>query len=384
MPLRQPVRAVPWPTFAAVLGATLLPGCGHTEPFSSPPPGTDLPFDPAEPVRLTLNAGGDRTASWLPDGSGILYSTQLIFRDDRDVCLALLPPTGGAQRELWCDVPGDRALTNVIQSPVAAPDGRLAFIAANSTVGGTNPSFEAIAVAPSLLPESAVNLRRIPYSTDQGSTHPAAGRLRWLGADRLAYLGQAVAYRFPCEICARDTITTGLAVATLDVGQPGSTPIVVPGTESASGVASSAEGDLLFYTLGGDSRVFRRALASGEVTVVHDFGSAGIARDVDVVGNRLVASVGGRVAFGPDADLGPTQRDSGGVVHVVDLDSGAAVALDDPLRLYRRPALSPAGDRIVAEGYELVIVRFVDPVTEQMFADTTVSRSSDLYLLGAP
>lgn len=79
----------------------LLPllGCGHTEPFGSPPNGDEHPFNATPPVRLTLNQGPDRGAAWLPDGSGIFYSGQQLGRRDQDVCLALLPPGGGRQRQ---------------------------------------------------------------------------------------------------------------------------------------------------------------------------------------------------------------------------------------------------------------------------------------------
>ena len=40
------------------------------------------------------------------------------------------------------------------------------------------------------------------------------------------------------------------------------------------------------------SVVYRMDLATTNVQVVHDFGAAGIARDVQVSGNRLVAIVG--------------------------------------------------------------------------------------------
>jgi hypothetical protein len=111
--------------------------------------------------------------------------------------------------------------------------------------------------------------------------------------------------------------------------------------------------------------------------VVHDFGASGVARDVHAVGNRVTAVVGGRVAFSVDPRAGPVQWDSGGVVHVVELGETGSLALDTPGRLYRRPALSPDGGRIVAEGYPLIIT---GPVNAP---DTTVSRSSDLYLFGA-
>jgi hypothetical protein len=107
---------------------------------------------------------------------------------------------------------------------------------------------------------------------------------------------------------------------------------------------------------------------------VHDFGTAGVVRDVHVAGGRLTAIVGGRVHVVPDATFGQIQRDSGGVVHVVNLASDADVALEDQPHLFRRPVLAPTGDRLVAEGYPFIITN----------GDTTVSRKSDLYLFSAP
>ena len=87
---------------------------------------------------------------------------------------------------------------------------------------------------------------------------------------------------------------------------------------------------------------------------------------------RSATVVGGRVAFSVDSLLGPVQWDSGGVLHVFDLEETGSQSLDTPGRLYRRPALSPDGSRIVAEGYPLIIEG----------PDTTVSRSGDIYLFG--
>ncbi|MBA3553545.1 MAG: hypothetical protein H0W29_02120, partial [Gemmatimonadales bacterium] len=92
----------------------------------------------------------------------------------------------------------------------------------------------------------------------------------------------------------------------------------------------------MLYTLAGDSRVYRHTLSSDLVQVTHDFGAAGIARDVHLVGNRLAA--------------------------------GTAVALDAPGLLYRRPAISPGGGAIAAEGFPLIITALRPGV-----ADTTVS-----------
>lgn len=368
------------PPWAPVLLAAIA-ACGHTDSFTSPPQGSDAPFDPAPPARLTFNSLADRGAAWLPDGSGILYSAQQLGRADRDVCLARLPSTGGRQVSLTCDLSGyGLDSTNAIEFPSPSPDGRLAFVKSSVRIGALTEDNVAIAVAETLDPYGARNVQSLPYNIPGGPPHTAITGMRWLSPDRLVFVGGQVAYIAPCERgCPPDTIFTALKAVSLDLAS-GAAPSVIPGTEFASGVSPGPAQDEVFYTVGGDTRVFRINLSTGEAGVVFDFGSAGIVRDVHVAGNRMTAIVGGRVAFGVDPLLiGPTQRDSGGVVHVVDLGTGADQALDYPTLLFRRPALSPAGDHIAAEGYPLIIVGVGNGL-----ADTTVGKSGDIYLFGAP
>ncbi len=275
-------------------------------------------------------------------------------------------------------------MTNAFESPAAAADGRLAFVSATSSIGGTNPSGEAIKLAPALDAANATTVQPIPYALPAEPTHSGVSQLRWLRDNQLVYLAQLVAYRRPCPFCQLDTIRTGLDVAVLDVSPPGSSPVVLPSTDFASGVSPGASGDEVYFTLNGDSRVFRRTLSTGEQSVVHDFGPAGIARDIHVAGGRLAAVVGGRVHLTLDSLLGPVQRDSGGFVHVVDLATDADVTLSDDPHVFRRPVLAPTGDRVVAEGYPLIITRIPDPSAGGVVFDTTVGRTSDLYLFTAP
>jgi hypothetical protein len=354
-----------------------MAGCGHSEPFGSTPYGSDTPFNPTPPVQLTLNPLADRGAAWLPDGSGILYSAQQ-QGSDHDLCLARLPSTGGRQLSLVCDLTGYGVDSlNAIESPAPAADGRLAFIEASGDTNGIVPNFAGLAVAPSLDPQGATIVRAIPYTIPGEPTHVVAQQLEWLDPGHLIYVAGARTF----NTLTRDTIISNLAVALFDLGT-GGLPTVVPGTTYASGVSAGPAAGEIYYTLGGDTRVYRRVLASGEVSVVHDFGAAGIARDIQLSGTRMTVVVGGRVAFVNDPALGPTQFDSGGVVHVVDLSSGTDQAIDDPELMFRRPALSPAGDRIVVEGYRLIIRVINTPTTT--IVDTTVSRGGDLYMVGAP
>ncbi len=362
----------------AVAGTALLAlACGHTDPFTTPPFTTDQPFDPTPPVQLTLNQAADRSPSWLPDGSGIIYSSQQLGRPDADVCLAELPPTGGTQRRLVCDLSRLGSDTNnAIESPAVAADGRLAFLKASSTIGGTNPFRERLAVAPGLDAANATEVQAVPYTPPGEPTRWGVQALRWLDPNHLIFVGGLAAIRSPCPMCALDTIRTGFKVDILDLNAA-TLPSPLGGTDQASGVSVGQSADEIYFTLSGDSRVYRRAISTGETAVAHDFGASGIARDVHVVGGKLVAVVGGRVAFGVESLLGPVQRDSGGVVHVVDLATGADVALAPRDRLFRRPALSSAGDRLVVEGYPLIISTSVPP-------DTTVSRAGDIFLFTTP
>jgi hypothetical protein len=370
---------------ALAAGVLLALACSHTDPFSTPPYGATEPLDPTPPVRLTRNSGPDREASWLADESGILYASQQPGRSDRDVCLALLPPGGGSQRSLVCDLTalgGDTL--NAIDYPVAAADGRLAFLKTGNPTDLTTPLVEAVTVSPGLDPRKGAEVARMPYTVPGEPTHNTVTGLRWLDAGQLIFVGSRRGYRPSCMRCLQlDTIVTGLKVGVLDVTSPGSTPVLIDGTDFASGVTPGGPGEI-YYTLGGDTRVYRRVMATGEVSVVHDFGAAGIVRDVHAVGNRLAAIVGGRVAFAVDSTFGPVQWDSGGIVHVLDLASGSDVVLEGPAQsLFRHPALAPNGDRIVAEGYDLIVVE-IPTEDGGVVVQTTVSHDGDLYLFDVP
>ena len=372
------------PARPRLLPLLLLLGCGHSEPFTNPDTGTDQPFDPGPPVRLTANRGGDFEPAWLADGSGTLYSVSDPGREDRDVCLAMIPAGSNRQSELWCDVPEGFERSDAVHAAGPGPDGRLAFLATATGLTNALPEDLGLRVAPTVDPTGGAEVLHLPY-TRGAVLFNWVGRIRWLEGDRLAYLGQRLLVRQQCAnfVCAPpDTTVASLGVEELALGS--SMPAALPGTAGATGLATLAEGAVVLYTLAGDSRIFRRNLSSGEVTVAHDFGAAGIARDLDAAESRVVAVVGGLVGQVTDPDLGPIQWDSGGVLHLVDLDDNSDAPLPDGGRLYRRPALSPAGDLVMAEGYRFSVFSFVDPGSGATISDTAIVSSSDLYRFGGP
>ena len=379
-------RSVVWPAagrpLPALAAAVLALACGHTEPFASPPYGSEAPFDPSPPRRLTFNPAADRAPAWLADGSGLVYSAQQVDRPDNDVCLAVLPPTGGSQRALHCDFPGGETRTDAIESAAPGPTGWLAFVSASGTLGASGSSSEGIALGPSLDPRNAAMVRAFPVTPEGSTPQNSAEYLRWLDQTRLVWVGQQVRVRAECSLCPLDTLRLPQAVTVFDASQPGSAATAVPFTDGATGVGAGPAGDMVYYTIRGDTRIFRHTLSTGGAIVVFDYGAAGIVRDVHAAGNRLAAIVGGRIAYVTDPQFGPMHVDSGGVVHVLDLNTMEDLALDGGDRLFRRPALSPAGDALVAEGYELILTPLPDAVPFRV--DTSVSRSGDIYLFGAP
>lgn len=246
-------------------------GTVHFAPY-----GSDTPFDPSPPVRLTYNLAADRRPSWLAEGAGLIYSAQQLDRTDDDVCLALIPPGGGTQRQLWCDVPSGDDMLDAIESAVLSPGGRLGFVSATGSTGAPSPARQDIAVASSLDPASAQRVRPLPNIPQGAATQTSAEYLRWLDDSRLVYVDQILHVRRPCPPCEADTIRIGKSVTVLDVDAAAVAPISLPGTSLATGVAIPSGSGSVLYTLAGDSRVYRQRLADGAVDVVHDFGASGV------------------------------------------------------------------------------------------------------------
>jgi len=106
---------------------------------------------------------------------------------------------------------------------------------------------------------------------------------------------------------------------------------VVPGTDGATSVAVNDSGTAVYYTLGGDTVVYRRHFASGVVDTAYAFAAGAVPSDVRVRGVRLVAMVAG--------DL-----------RVVDLQARSEVVIPGPGVAFAHPTLSASGRTVVVEG----------------------------------
>jgi hypothetical protein len=333
---------------AALLTATLV-ACDHSAPFRPEAYGPKGPLITGPIARLTFNPGQDLVPAWRSDGSGIVYTAERRDRADRDRCLAFMPATGGAISRYVCRTTTADDSVNVFDEVALAGDSIVyARASMERFLPGIGPDAQALVVAAARDPNTATVLQRVPFTAPWGTTYDAVSHIAWLGPARVAVVGERVTYPRPCSSCAADTVRTGLGVLIVDFAT--ATPVLtnLAAADSASSLAAAANGDTLYFTRDGDSRVYRHAFSSGQTDTLYDFGALGIARDVSVANGRLAAVVGGAVSYVVDSVLGGSQPDHGGPLFLVSgPPASPPVQLGDPAWLFRRPALSPDGTRLV-------------------------------------
>jgi hypothetical protein len=343
-------------------GLTLLQAaCNHSSPFQPEPYPPAPPVSSLLPRRLTFNLGDDRTPSWLPDGSGIIYSSEREDRPDHDRCLAILPREGGTVRASFCQLhPIHDDSTDLMEAPAVNPDGEIFFHRVVSWVGQQKLGASALMLGRADDPVRAAPLQPLPYTAANGRVHSSIRTPQWIGPDSLVYLAEQLFYEGSTFL--PDTFYTGLDIMLLDMSAAGPVFEVIPGTDYASSVALGEPG-VIYYTLGGDSRVFRRVLSTGAVTTAYDFGSGNVVRDVQVKGSKLVAVVGRSVLYRFEDAHGYVQRDEGGDLVFVDFAGGPSRLFSTDTVLFRHPMISPDGTRVVVEVQPYAPVH-ADPVSD--------------------
>lgn len=337
LPLHAPL------TLTACLA--FMAGCGHPEAGSFEPGVRDTAFLISEPLRLTY--GGGTTPQWgaSPDRIAYAFGRDKNAAGDVAWCVGALPAMGGSRRDELCDTdPVARDTSTIVTAwPAPGVDGRWLFEQRRFNRYGNQFRAELI-LRDAVAGTANVSVLPVPFfaggKPQGGISHPA-----WLDPDHLVLVGRGV-------IRSRnDNVNSGQEIFIFDVAQglAGLTP--VPGTIWASSLDLSPDRDTLYYTLGGDSLVYRRVLSTGVVDTLVDFGALGIVRDVRVRNGRLVALVGGDVTWGPHATLGMAQYDNGGPIYSVDLPAGTPVLVSQSYDLYLHPALAPDGGHVVAEQF---------------------------------
>lgn len=315
--------------------------CEHSAPFRLDEGGFDEPFVSGSPARITYNPGQDLVPAWLADGSGLVYTAERGDRADHDRCFAFLPATGGTITRYACStVPADDSI-NVFDEAALLGDS-IAYVRASTErfLQGLGPDRQELVIAPIADPTAARFVQRVPFTTPWGDTYDAITNVAWLDPGRLAFIGERVTYPRACSNCVADTVRRGVGVVIIDVTSASPTLTRMPDGDSASSLAVAANGDTIYVTKNGDSHVFRHTLSTAQTDTLMNFGD--IARDLSVRSGKLVAVVGGSPG-------GPGAPDRGGRLFLVTQQITGEIG--DGVSLYRRPALSPDGARLVVSAW---------------------------------
>ena len=330
----------------AGIACLVLLACEHTAPFHPGDYNPIGPHIPGDPTRLTYNPGQDLQPKWLPDDN-ILYVGERWDRVDHDRCLSFMPGGGGAISEYVCRTTAADDSINVFEEATVRGDS-IVYVRTRTQIflQPIAPQGYELVAARRGDPNEARVLLSLPFPAPWGISYDGISHVTWLAGTRVAAIGERLTYPVPCRGCARDTVRTGLDILLVDFAVPAA-PVLSRFAfgDSASSLAASADGDTLYFTRDGDSRVYRHTFSTDQTDTLYDF-AIGIARDVTVGGGKLAAIVGGQVSYVVDSILGGSQPDHGGPMFL--LNGATVVQIGDPSWLFRRPALASDGQRVIA------------------------------------
>ena len=293
VPLSARVRSLLLP--ASLLAAW---GCGHSEPFQDPNETNNGPFSPAIPIQLTYNPGADLTPAFLPGDTLVLYSYEQSGAINPNMCIGALPVAGGTRVSDSC--PRSAAAldsTERYQNPVPLNDSMIVLVQSARLKGTGVDAITLLGTAPWRAADQLVPRLEFPFTS-------SSRRLRDLGGLRLADRGDEPrvprddrrlgvlghrAHMRPSTCWSGSAARSGSSTCRR--------PASLRSRPAAPGrprwPAGGSAGAFLF-TLPMDTRVYERH-ADGSTVTLFDFGTDDIARDPMLVGNQLVAIVGGTV-----------------------------------------------------------------------------------------
>lgn len=322
-PIRIALRSLCFPM--ALLGTA----CAHGEPFAVEDHQTNVPFAATEPARFTLSTFPDLDPAWLPDGEGFFYSYTDAETPELDRCLGILPRTGGQRvREICRRSLLDSDTIDVLDYPAVSAGGRLAYRRSAATLFGGLPEHTELVAGTLDDPFDGPLLRRLPFTGPDGRFYANILQPQWVGETGLVFMAQVQEIVAPCPGCDPFVILVNAGIVHL-VADGSGTVAPIPGTEDATSMAVDADGSLLL-TRDGDTRIFRRSLATGEETVAYDVVTA-VPFGISVAGGRILAQVPGRL-------------------HVVDLGTGAVVEVSSSD--LQNPVLHPGGSLVVGVRFD--------------------------------
>jgi len=220
-----------WTAGGVVLLTVMLPGCGHSDPFTPASQATTGSFDTLQPIRLTFSPDSDLTPAWSADGRRLFYTFAIPGDPDRDRCVGVLPAGGGSRVAEKCpltDVAGDS--TTVSRWPAPGPGNLMAWTEYQTLVGRRTPDAGAIRIGTFDPADPGKPVRTLPYLAPSGQLHNVPTHLAWLSPNELVYVANAADFFADCRGCPTIEHLQGLEIVRLVLKPEPATLSIVPGT----------------------------------------------------------------------------------------------------------------------------------------------------------
>lgn len=282
--------------------------CGHSEPFPPLDHGTNDPYQPGPPDRLTANTGDDGEISFTPDGKELIY---VVNRR----CIGFLPAHQGRARE-WRCAPPEEGILDRYRFPALSPRGRLAWQITRQREFESGPFYSAVLVAPLGDLRDSAEVTPVPFrSVVDDFLHREITRLIWVRGDSLVIVADSIVYLTDPSNRSQPRTYERLAL---------------PGP--AYSVQAGKGGRVLYLRIRGESRVIEFNLQSRSVATLHDFGTSAV--DVVAIGERHLAGA------------------LPGALVKIDLETGRADTFPTFTLELNELAITPDGSDIIASGLD--------------------------------
>lgn len=246
-------------------------GCSHSDPAGA---GTsylgDEPFQTGDPVQLTFSPSVEGRPYYSIAGSYLAYGAGRGTGGGRqDLCLAVLPGSGGQQQLNDCaDQPDAASRIEAVEHAAINDDGRIAFVRHTGLTGGFG-SIDAqlyfTDLQPATQPRPILELGRF-YPGVDGRWDYLLG-MAWTGPDEITAMATSVAIGEVCAFCPIDTLYSGSQVVKIRTDRTPATFTVVGSAGGASRMAVDVDAGEIYLLQG--STINRMPLSGGSLEPFH-------------------------------------------------------------------------------------------------------------------
>jgi hypothetical protein len=341
----QPILAL-----RSLVLVTLLTSCSHSDPAGAGKSYLgDAPFLDTEPVQLTFSPSIEGRPYYSPGGTWLAYAAGRGTAARQDLCLAVLPGSGGQQRMLHCaDDPDQTNRVEAVEHAAINDAGRIAFVrhvGLSGGVGSIDAGLFITGLGETDPPRRLMQLGEFKPGS-QGRWDYLQG-MTWTGEDEITAMVTTVNIGEQCEFCPIDTLYIGGDIVRIRTDLATPTYTVVGPSNGASRMAIDPTTRQIYLLHGNTISTMAPGGGAAEVFHVPPPVTGTISDTVS-----SIAAGGGRVYYARHTrwQTGSGIDETHAIYRVDSPSSATIVFLSGTVRVHDYITASGDGRRIAFEG----------------------------------